>query len=267
MKCFISADLARCRTDSPEYFFIVTSAPADNSRRTVVMLSASTASWIGLYSNIHWQPINDFIYTQWHTLSTNQRLHLYTMTYILHQSMASSVHIDTHCQSINGFVCTQWHTLTTNQRLHLYRMTYILNQSAALSVHNDTTLWTNQQLHLYTMTHILHQSMASSVHIDIHCQPINSFLCTHWHILSTNQYIHLYTLTHIVNQSMASSVHIATHCQPINGFITYYLYRSKTCFTLFCYELLALVTVAFYVQMRDAFIHSLLYVWRQWLSY
>ena len=48
MNCFISADLARCSTVSPEYFFIVMSAPAHSSCRTVARLSASTASCIGL---------------------------------------------------------------------------------------------------------------------------------------------------------------------------------------------------------------------------
>jgi len=64
MKHFISADLARCRRVSPEYFFIVTSAPAHNSRRTVAILSASTASCIGL--------------------------HAYASTHVLNQSVASS---------------------------------------------------------------------------------------------------------------------------------------------------------------------------------
>ena len=53
MKSFMSDDLARWRTVSPEYFFMVMSAPAQSSWRTVTTLSASTASWIGLHQHIN----------------------------------------------------------------------------------------------------------------------------------------------------------------------------------------------------------------------
>ena len=70
MNRFISVDLARLRTVSPENFFIVTSAPAHSSSRTVLRLSASTASCTGLHTP------HTHLYTHWHIhLHTQQQSH------------------------------------------------------------------------------------------------------------------------------------------------------------------------------------------------